>query len=101
MDGMALMVISVSNVIPQHPPFIQKEEALNACKGLLHEIYNGPEIQLHRFECITRKSLRKNLADLNTFETSVSLRDGVKLQLNLTPLSIYICTHCPHVAQRC
>ena len=29
---MALMVIGVSSVIPRHPPFIQKEEALPACK---------------------------------------------------------------------
>ena len=32
MDGTALMVIGVSSVIPQHPPFIQKEETLPACK---------------------------------------------------------------------
>ena len=43
MDDMALRVISGSNVIPRHPPFIQKEEALPACKKLLHEIYHGPE----------------------------------------------------------
>ena len=36
-DGSALMVIGVSNVIPQHPPFIKEEEALPACKKLLHE----------------------------------------------------------------
>ena len=42
-DGSAMMVIGVSNVIPQHPPFIQEEEVLPACKKLLHEIYDGPE----------------------------------------------------------
>ena len=36
-DGSALMVIGVSNVIPRHPPFIQEEEAMPACKKLLHE----------------------------------------------------------------
>ena len=30
------------NVIPRHPPFIQRE-AMPACKNLLHEIYDGPE----------------------------------------------------------
>ena len=48
MDGTALMVFGVSNVIPQHPPFIQKEEALPACKELLHEniqmVLKGPSI---------------------------------------------------------
>ena len=48
-----------------------------------------------------KEKLTKNLADLNTFETSMSLRDRVKTSKNLTPLSIYICTHCPQVAQRC
>ena len=43
MDGTALRVIGGSNVIPRHPPFIQKEEALPACEKLLHEIYHGPE----------------------------------------------------------
>ena len=43
----------------------------------------------------------ENLADLNTFETSMSLRDRVKHQRTLLPYSIYICTHCPQVAQRC
>ena len=36
-DGSALMVIGVSNVIPRHPPLIQEEEAMPACKKLLHE----------------------------------------------------------------
>ena len=29
-------------VIPGHPPFSMKEEALPACKELLLEIYRGP-----------------------------------------------------------
>ena len=37
-----------------------------------------------------KEKLTKNLADLNTFETSMSLRDRVKLSKNLNPLSIYI-----------
>ena len=48
-----------------------------------------------------KEKLTKNLADLNTFETSMSLRDRVKAIYNLNPLYIYICTYCPHVAQRC
>ena len=48
-----------------------------------------------------KEKLTKNLADLNTFETSMSLRDRVTTSKNLTPLSIYICTYCPQVAQRC
>ena len=48
-----------------------------------------------------KEKLTKNLADLNTFETSMSLRDRVTTSMNLNPLSIYICTHCPQVAQRC
>ena len=43
MDGTALRVIGGSNVIPQHPPFIQKEEALPACKNYYMKIYHGPE----------------------------------------------------------
>ena len=43
MDGTALRVIGGSNVIPGHPPFIQKEEALPACKNYYVEIYHGHE----------------------------------------------------------
>ena len=79
MDGTALRVIGVSNVIPRHPSFIQKEEALPACKKLLHEIYHGPErTEYHTDLMYYKEKLIKNLADLNTFETSVSLRDQVK-----------------------
>ena len=28
-------------------------------------------------------------------------RQHYNLDMNLNPLSIYICTHCPQVAQRC
>ena len=38
MDGTALRVIGGSNVIPRHPPFIQKEDALPACKNLLQKL---------------------------------------------------------------
>ena len=38
----AMMVIGAYGM-PQHPPFSLKEEALPACKNLLHEIYDGPE----------------------------------------------------------
>ena len=49
-----------------------------------------------------KEKLTKNLADLNTFETSMSFKGPhYNLEMNLNPLSIYICTHCPQVAQRC
>ena len=36
---------------------------------------------------VLQGKLTKNLADLNTFETSMSLRDRVKTSKNLTPLT--------------
>ena len=94
----ALIEIGVC-VIPQHPPFSLKEEALPVCKETITKdtvVLKGPSIQMYYKEKLT-----KNLADLNTFETSMSLRDRVKSYLNLTPLSIYIHTYSPQVAQRC
>ena len=42
MDGLGLDGDRCICMIPQHPPFFVKEEALPACKELLLEIYNGP-----------------------------------------------------------
>ena len=38
MDGLSLDSNRCIRVIPQHPPFSVKEEALPACKELLQEI---------------------------------------------------------------
>ena len=42
-DGLGLDGDWCIRVIPQHPPFSLKEEALPACIELFQEIYNGPE----------------------------------------------------------
>ena len=84
-------------VIPRHPPFSMKEEALPACKETI--VRNIPwslrDRVMQQIWMYYKEKLTKNLADLNTFETSMSLRDWVTRSKNLTPLSIYICTHCP------
>ena len=80
MDGMALRVISGSNVIPQHPPFIQKEEAYACMKETITWKYTMvlKGLSITQIWMYYKEKLTKNLADLNTFETSVSLRDRVK-----------------------
>ena len=44
-----------------------------------------------------------NATDLNVLQGKAYVLKGphYKLEMNLNPLSIYICTHCPQVAQRC
>ena len=71
----AVMVIGAYGM-PLHPPFSLKEEALPACKNLLHEIYDGPErTEFTVYLNVLQRKAHENLADLNTFEISMSLRD--------------------------
>ena len=104
MDGLGLDGDRCIRVIPQHPPFSMKEEALPACQELLQEIlqWSLRDWVMQQIWMYYKEKLTKNLADLNTFKTSMSLRGlRYKLEMNFNPLSIYICTHCPQVAQRC
>ena len=73
-------------------------------KKLLQEIYNSSlrDWVMQQIWMIYKEKLTKNLADLNTFETKYVLKGPrFNLEMNLNPLSIYICTHCPQVAQKC
>ena len=66
-------------VIPRHPPFFVKEEALPACKETI--VRNLPwslrDRVMQQIWMYYKEKLTKNLADLNTFETSMSLRDRI------------------------
>ena len=103
MDGLGLDSDWCIRMIPRHPPFSMKEEALPACKetivrNIQWSLRDRVMLQIWMYY---KKKLTKNLADLNTFETSMSLRDHVTTwKWTLIP-SIYIYTHCPQVAQRC
>ena len=74
-------------MIPRHPPFSMKEEALPACKETI--VRNIPwslrDRVMQQIWMYYKEKLTKNLADLNTFETSMSLRDRVTTSKNLTP----------------
>ena len=76
-DGLGLDGDRCICVIPQHPPFSMKEEALPACKETI--VRNIPWSLRDRVmqQMYYKEKLTKNLADLNTFETSMSLRDRV------------------------
>ena len=73
------LCVGVSRVIPRHPPFSMKEEALPACKETI--IRNIPwslrDRVMQQIWMYYKEKLTKNLADLNTFETSMSLRDRI------------------------
>ena len=64
-----------------------KEEALPACKETI--VRNIPwslrDRVMQQILMYYKEKLTKNLADLNTFETSMSLRDRVKHQRTLLP----------------
>ena len=79
MDGLSLDSDRCICVIPQHPPFSVKEEALPACKELLQEIlqWSLRDQVMQQIWMYYKEKLTKNLADLNTFETSMSLRDRI------------------------
>ena len=79
MDGLGLDGDPCIRVIPQHPPFFVKEEALPACKETI--VRNIPwslrDRVMQQILMYYKEKLMKNLADLNTFQTSMSLRDCV------------------------
>ena len=66
-------------LIPWHPPFFVKEEALPACKEtIVRNIqWSLRDRVMQQIWMYYKEKLTKNLADLNTFETSMSLRDHV------------------------
>ena len=66
-------------VIPWHPPFSMKEEALPACKEtIVRNIqWSLRDRVMQQIWMYYKEKLTKNLADLNTSETSMSLRDRV------------------------
>ena len=78
-DGLGLDGDRCIHVIPRHPPFSMKEEALPACKEtIVRNIRWSLMDRVMQQICMYYKEkLTKNLADLNTFETSMSLRDQV------------------------
>ena len=79
MDGLGLDGDRCIRVILRHPPFSMKEEALPACKETI--VRNIPwslrDRVMQQIWMYYREKLTKNLADLNTFKTSTSLRDQV------------------------
>ena len=79
MDGLGLDGDRCIRVIPRHPPFSMKEEALPACKETI--VRNIPwslrDRVMQQIWMYYKEKLTKNLADLNTFETSMPLRDRV------------------------
>ena len=79
MDGLGLDGDRCIRVIPGHPPFSVKEEALPACKEtIVRNIQRSLRDQvMQQIWMYYKEKLTKNLADLNTFETSMSLRDRV------------------------
>ena len=78
-DGLSLDGDRCIRMIPWHPPFFVKEEALPACKETI--VRNIPwslrDRVMQQIWMYYKEKLTKNLADLNTFETSMSLRDRV------------------------
>ena len=80
MDGLGLDGDQCIRVILKHPPFSMKEEALPACKGtIVRNIqWSLRDRVMQRIWMYYMEKLTKNLADLNTFETSMSLRDWVR-----------------------
>ena len=78
-DGLGLDGDRCIRVIPRHPPFSMKEEALPACKETI--VRNIPwslrDRVMQQIGMYYKEKLTENLADLNTLETSMSLRDRV------------------------
>ena len=78
-DGLGLDGDRCICVIPWHPPFSMKEEALPACKETIARNiqWSLRDRVMKQIWMYYKEKLMKNLADLNTFETSMSLRDRV------------------------
>ena len=79
-DGLSLDGDRCISVIPQHPPFHMKEEALPVCKETITLKYMVvlKGLSLQQIWMYYKETLTKNLAELNTFKTSMSLGDQVK-----------------------
>ena len=79
MDGLGLDGDRCIHVIPRHPPFTMKEEALPACKETITRNiwWSLKDRVMQQIWMYYKEKLTKNLADLNTFETSMSLRDRI------------------------
>ena len=93
--GLALYGDRCIRVIPRHPPFSMKEEALPACKETI--VRNIPwslrDRVLQQIWMYYKEKLTKNLADLNTFETSMSLRDRVTTSNEPYSLCLFTYVH--------
>ena len=104
MDGLGLDSNRCIRVIPQHPPFSMKEEALPACKEtitrnitmVLKGLSNATDLNV-----LQGKAYEKPCRPQYIRDQYVLKGPCYNLEMNLNPLSIYICTHCPQVAQRC
>ena len=79
MDGLSLDGDRCIRMIPRHPPFSMKEEALPACKETIawNIQWSLRDRVMQRIWMYYKEKLTKNLADLNTFETSMALRDHI------------------------
>ena len=95
MDGLGLDGDRCIRVIPRHPPFSMKEEALPACKETI--VRNIPwslrDQVMQQIWMYYKEKLTKNLADLNTFETSMSLRDRVTTSNEPYSLCLFTYVH--------
>ena len=95
MDGLGLDGDRCIRMIPQHPPFSMKEEALPACKETI--VRNIPwslrDRVMQQIWMYYKEKLTKNLADLNTFETSMSLRDRVTTSNEPYSLCLFTYVH--------
>ena len=78
-DGLGLEGDRCICMIPRHPPFSMKEEALPACKETIARNiqWSLRDRVMQQIWMYYKEKLTKNLADLNTFETSMSLRDHI------------------------
>ena len=74
-----MRVISRSNVIPDILLSYRKKRHCLYVRSYYMKIYHGPERTEYCTDLnVLQGKAYENLADLNTFETSVSLRDRVK-----------------------
>ena len=91
----ALMVIGVSAWYPDIPLSSMKEEALPACKETI--VRNIPwslrDRVMQQIWMYYKEKLTKNLADLNTFETNMSLRDRVTTSNEPYSLCLFTYVH--------
>ena len=103
MDGLGLDGNRCIRVIPRHPPFSMKEEALPACKEtivrntmVLKGLSNATDLNVLQGKAYEKPCWPQYIRDQYVLKGP-----RYELEMNLNPLSIYICTHCPQMAQRC